>query len=330
MTTPSNIRVPADEKYVKEIIQQELKNKYDNRSIIKNMIFDKDCLLFTEYTIMKGINFKNCIFRNGIFGVNMMDISFINCDLDNSDLRGSTLGNVLFDHCDISHSTFQGSSLDQVKFIYTDGINMNMKDCRLVNKTIIINSNFSDTNFSGCQFVESFFENSDLSRCIFNCVEFIGSAFIRSNMKEVDLSGSSGLLDSIDYLFDEFECDKNEYGQQNVIVYVVFDDDQYNNIRGYMDISVLIDKNSILKDEVNYDRSDPNGCGIQVGNKKYIRSKLSNMKGDFGKDRLNIWKGKILLEWLPGVVVPYFPMCHKIRTSRLMLLEQLDYTYFSM
>lgn len=322
MTTPSDINQPADEKYVEEIIQQELKNKYDNRSTIKDMIFDKDCLLFTGYKIIRGINFRNCVFMNGIFrNVNMMNISFINCDLDNSDFCGSTLGNVLFDHCDTSHSTFQGSlTLDQVKFTYTHGVGVNMRDCSHVNRMIIVNSNFSDTNFSGCRFVESFFENSDLSRCIFNGVEFVGSSFIRSNMREVDLSGSNGLLDPIDYLFDEFEWDN-----QDIIVYVAFDDDQDNNINWYIETHG-IDKKSILKSEVNYDRSDPNGCGIQVGNKKYIRSKLSNMKGDYGY----IWKGKILLEWLPGVVVSYFPMCHKIRTSRLILMEQLDYTYFSM
>lgn len=321
MTTPSDIRQPADEKYVEEIIQRELKNGYDNRSTIENMIFDRDCLLFVGNKIIRGINFKNCVLNDVIFRmINLKNVSFINCDIMDTNFYRSFFGNVLFDHCDISYLNFQGLNIfDQVKFTYTHGVGVNMRDCSHVNRMIIVNSNFSDTNFSGCRFVESFFENSDLSRCIFNGVKFVGSSFIRSNMREVDLSGSNGLLDPIDYLFDEFEWDN-----QDIIVYVAFDDDQDNNINWYIETHG-IDKKSILKSEVNYDRSDPNGCGIQVGNKKYIRSKLSNMKGDYGY----IWKGKILLEWLPGVVVPYFPMCHKIRTLRLILMEQLDYTCFS-
>ena len=76
-----------------------------------------------------------------------------------------------------------------------------------------------------------------------------------------------------------------------------------------------IKPNCIIEEEVNCNRSNNCGCGINVATKKWVESSNTYY-------RLPIWKLLIKWEWLPSVVVPY-NTDGKIRCGKAMLLEEI-------
>ncbi len=76
-----------------------------------------------------------------------------------------------------------------------------------------------------------------------------------------------------------------------------------------------IKEGSIIEENVNPNRADVCGCGINVATEEWIK------KEDTGSKK--IWKILIKWEWLAGVVVPY-NTDGKIRCERAMLLEEVE------
>lgn len=198
-----------------------------------------------------------------------------------ADLSFENLSGTTLNSISLYHIIFKGTNFTNVIFKNVDCSDMNFTDISFAGSTFI-NVRFVDTNFTN--------------------VSFEGATF-----RYVDFSGSKGLLNPIDYLNENFE--KTEEGY---IVYKTFGK-IYNAPDNWK-----IEPNSIIEEEVDYNRCDECGCGINVATKKWVE-----------KDNIDtlikraVWKLLIKWEWLPTVVVPY-NTDGKIRCGKAMLLEVVD------
>lgn len=148
---------------------------------------------------------------------------------------------------------------------------------------------------------------ADLSGVDLSGVDLIGANLIEANLIEAnligaDLSGAKGILSSIDFMEINFEKTKDGY-----IAYKTFGSERkppekWDIISG-----------SVISENVNFNRCNTCGCGINVAPLEFVKS---NYKGE-------IWKVLIRWEWLCGVCVPY-NTDGKIRCERVELLEVVE------
>lgn len=144
------------------------------------------------------------------------------------------------------------------------------------------------------------------------CANLIGADLSEANLRwanlrwadlsGVDLSGAKGILSSIDFMEINFEKTKDGY-----IAYKTFGSERkppekWDIISG-----------SVISENVNFNRCNTCGCGINVAPLEFVKS---NYKGE-------IWKVLIRWEWLCGVCVPY-NTDGKIRCERVELLEVVE------
>ena len=122
-----------------------------------------------------------------------------------------------------------------------------------------------------------------------------------ANLSSADLSSAKGLTSNIEYLESHFE--KTDQGY---IAYKTFNG-EYRPPEKW-----VIQANSIITENVNYDRCRDCGCGINVAPLEWVKKQYGN-NGD-------IWKVLIKWEWLIGVCVPYHTN-GKIRCEKVQLLE---------
>lgn len=124
-----------------------------------------------------------------------------------------------------------------------------------------------------------------------------------ADLRGADLSGSKGLLSAIDYLADNFERTDDGY-----IVYKCF----HGTYRPSSTWS--LEPGSVIEEEVNPNRTDVCGCGINVATLSWVRNKYPNRR---------VYKLLIRWAWLPGVVVPY-NTDGKIRCARAEIIERVE------
>lgn len=129
-----------------------------------------------------------------------------------------------------------------------------------------------------------------------------GANLSGADLRYANLSGAKGLLSAIDYLKERFE-----FTSDGIIAYKVFDG-SYNPPKKW-----VIQSGSIITENVNPNRTNSCGCGINVAPLDWVRS---HYNGD-------IWKVLIRWEWLVGVVVPY-NTDGKIRCERVELVEIVE------
>lgn len=120
-----------------------------------------------------------------------------------------------------------------------------------------------------------------------------------ANLSSANLSGADGLLSAIDYLKDNFEVTPEGF-----IAYKTFGG-ECNPPEKW-----VIQPGSIIQENVNFDRCNTCGCGINVAPLEWVKSKYDG----------EIWKVLIRFEWLAGVCVPYHTD-GKIRCERVQLIE---------
>lgn len=124
----------------------------------------------------------------------------------------------------------------------------------------------------------------------------------KANLSGANLSWAKGLPSSCDYMASHFE--QTAYGY---IAYKTFGG-EYNPPKEWK-----IEPGSVIEENVNSNRADVCGCGINVAPLEWVK------KHYYG----TIWKVLIRWEWLPGVVVPY-NTDGKIRCERVELVEVVD------
>ena len=154
---------------------------------------------------------------------------------------------------------------------------------------------------------------ADLNEADLNEANLSGANLSRANLRYANLSGANlsgadlneanGLLSSMNFMEAYFERSKDGY-----IVYKCFNA-QYKTPKGWK-----IESGSILEEEVNPNRTNLWGCGINVAPLEWVKKEYPNKK---------IYKLIIKWEWLLGVVVPYNTN-GKIRCSKAMIIGEVE------
>ena len=123
-----------------------------------------------------------------------------------------------------------------------------------------------------------------------------------ADLRGANLSGAKGLLSSVNYMEAHFERTPDGY-----IAYKIFGG-EYTTPETWK-----IEKGSVITENVNFNRTNECGCGINVAPLEWVKRKYGHKKRD-------IWKVLIRWEWLCGVCVPY-NTDGKIRCERVELVE---------
>ncbi len=126
-----------------------------------------------------------------------------------------------------------------------------------------------------------------------------GADLRRANLSGADLSGANNLWSPLKFIAENFEATP-----EGIIAYKTFNG-PYASPEKWK-----IEAGSIIEENVNPNRTDLCGCGINVAPLEWVKK---NYTGD-------IWEVLIKWEWLAGVVVPY-NTDGKIRCERVQLVR---------
>ena len=146
-------------------------------------------------------------------------------------------------------------------------------------------------------------EKADLSYANLRGADLSYANLSDADLRGADLSDVKGLLSPIEYLEANFEKTAEGY-----IAYKTFGE-HYKPPEKW-----AIQSGSIITENVNFNRSNNCGCGINVAPLTWVKKN----KNPF--DDNDIWKVLIKWEWLVGVCVPY-NTDGKIRCEKVQLLE---------
>ena len=219
-------------------------------------------------------------------------------------------------NADLSNANFSNANLREANLRYADLSEANLRDADLryadLRGANLRGANLRDADLRGADLREANLSNADLSNANFSnanliCANLSNANLICANLSNADLRGADlseakGLKSSIDYLIENFEkC------EEGIIVYKTFGGTYSINHEW------KIKPGSIISENVNANRTNNCGCGINVAPLDWVKN---NYKGD-------IWKVLIKWEWLCGVVVPY-NTDGKIRCERVQLIEIVE------
>lgn len=194
--------------------------------------------------------------------------------------RRADLSSADLSYSDLSSADLRGANLRCSKLLMS-----NLTDADL-RSTVLWNADLSNANLRNADLT-----GADLTDAYLSCTK----------LHDANLSGAKGLLSPIDYILLHFEsCDKG------VVAYKTFGG-QYKAPQSWR-----IEPNSVISENVNANRTETCGCGINVAPLDWVKE---NYDG-------TIWKVLIEWPWLAGVCVPY-NTDGKIRCERVRLLETL-------
>ena len=160
-----------------------------------------------------------------------------------------------------------------------------------------VRANLSDADLSGANL-----RGADLSGADLSGANLSGADLRGADLSGADLSGAKGLLSSVNYMEAHFERTPDGY-----IAYKIFGG-EYTTPESWK-----IEKGSVITENVNFNRTNACGCGINVAPLEWV-------KANYGHKNRDIWKVLIRWEWLCGVCVPY-NTDGKIRCERVELVE---------
>ena len=146
--------------------------------------------------------------------------------------------------------------------------------------------------------------DADLSDANLSGADLRDADLSNANLSGADLSNAVNVLSQIDYIKEHFE-----FTDEGVIAYKTF------NNRYTPPEKWVIQQGSIITENVNFDRTNPCACGINVAPLEWVE------RNRYGVE--NIWKCLIRWEWLCGVCVPY-NTDGKIRCEKVELIEVVE------
>ncbi len=212
-----------------------------------------------------------------LHGVNLPCANLSGADLSDANLSGADLSDADLSGADLSGADLSGANLR--------------------------GANLSDADLSGADL-----SGADLSGANLRGADLIDADLSGADLSDADLSGADLSCvknltnsNSADYILAHF--DKTEEG---IIVYKTFGEYKPPNP------AWKIEKDSIIEENVNPNRTDECGCGVNVGTLEWVKTR--------GGHQRDIWKCLVKWEWMADVVVPYHTD-GKIRTARVQLLE---------
>ena len=168
-------------------------------------------------------------------------------------------------------------------------------------------ANLSGANFRGADLREADLHKADLSganlsKANLSRANLGGANLSKAGLSEANLSGAKELLPAVNFIDAHFERVADGY-----IAYKTFNS-EYAAPKSW-----TIAEGSVISENVNFNRCEECGCGINV-------APLDWVKSNYGWRGGAIWKVLIRWEWLCGVCVPY-NSDGKIRCERVELLE---------
>lgn len=164
-------------------------------------------------------------------------------------------------------------------------------------------ANLCDANLSGADLSGAILIGTNLCNANLRGANLSGADMRGADLYGADLSGAKGLLSAIDYLADNFEQTDDGY-----IVYKCF------NSTYPASSTWSLKFGSVIEEEVNSNRTDVCGCGINVATLSWVRNEYPNKQ---------VYKLLIRWPWLAGVVVPY-NADGKIRCARAEIIGEVQ------
>jgi len=193
-----------------------------------------------------------------------------------------------------------------------DGSKANLSEADLseadLSEADLSKADLSKADLSEADLSKADLSKADLSEADLRWADLRGADLRWANLSEADLRGANlseaeGLLSAIEYLEQNFEKTAEGF-----IAYKTFAD-VYKPPEKW-----VIQAGSIITENVNFERSNDCGCGINVAPLKWVKKNSAVRE---------IWKVLIKWEWLAGVCVPYHTD-GKIRCEKVQLLELVD------
>ena len=179
---------------------------------------------------------------------------------------------------DLSRTNLSGTALGGANL---SGANLSCADLR--------DADLRGANLSCADLRDADLRDADLGGTYLSCAD----------LKGANLSGAKGVLSATDYMQFKFGRTNDGY-----IVYKTFGGSYAASGKW------KIKPGSVLTENVNFNRTETCGCGINVAPLEWVREHYDG----------EIWRCLIRWEWLPGVCVPY-TTDGKIRCERVELLS---------
>ena len=145
-----------------------------------------------------------------------------------------------------------------------------------------VRADLRGADLSGANLSGAYLGCADLSRA-----DLSGANLGCADLSRADLSGAKGLLSAVNYMAAHFGRTSDGY-----IAYKIFSGECA------VPESWKIEKGSVITENVNFNRTNECGCGINVAPLEWV-------KKNYGYKNSDIWKVLIRWEWLCGVCVPY-------------------------
>lgn len=213
-------------------------------------------------------------------------------DLCGTDLHGVDLSDV-----DLSGADLSGANLRDVNLRNANLRGADLRCADLRNADLrgadLPNADLRGTDLRGADLCSANLRGTDL--CNVN--------LCNTDLRYTDLSGAKNILSAIDYMEKTFEKSKDGY-----IAYKCFNETYRQNE------TWEIKSGSVINENVNANRTNECGCGINVATLDWVKRHYPNSKK---------WRVLIRWEWLCGVCVPY-NADGKIRCERVELIDFID------
>jgi len=224
--------------------------------------------------------------RANLSQANLRRTNLSNTDLSNANLSSANLSHANLHNADMRHANLKGSTIYSANMAHAKLRYADLSDARL-----------SETDLSGADLRRTNLRYADFSKANMDCANISDA-----NTDRTDFSGTKNLRNqnASDYIMEHFEK-----SAEGIICYKEFGMFHASSPKW------IIEAGSIIEENVNSNRTNECGCGINVGTLSWIKRNCTEN---------HVWKCLIKWEWLPDVVVPYHTD-GKIRTARIQLLE---------
>lgn len=237
---------------------------------------------------------------NGVYanlrGADLHGAALIGDDLRCADLRGAALYGADLTDADLRCANLRGAALGRAELLYADLRSATLSDTDLIDAALG-GADLRDADLHGADL-----RGADLRSAKLSGADLSGANLRGADLRRAELSGAKGLLSAADYMGAHFERTPDGY-----IAYKIFGGECA------VPESWRVENGSVITENVNSNRTDECGCGINVAPLEWV-------KENSGRETRDIWRVLIRWEWLCGVCVPY-NTDGEIRCERVELVE---------
>ena len=219
-------------------------------------------------------------------------------DLRCADLRGAALYGADLIDADLRCANLRGAALGGADLIYADLRDTDLR-CADLRGAALYGADLIDADLR-----DAYLSRADLRSAKLSGADLSGASLGGADLRRADLSDAKGLLSAADYMGAHFERTPDGY-----IAYKIFGGECA------VPESWRVENGSVITENVNSNRTDEYGCGINVAPLEWVKEYCD-------RETRDIWKVLIRWEWLCGVCVPY-NTTGKIRCERVELVEKV-------